>query len=148
MTEQVADVLTWDRDTWWVREWPADCGDAVPSSEALGFRTTMASTACYRGRQDHLAIGDDRRLRIASMIVNLPPEYADFTPRGATRRVVSNPAVGSIEFRFDDLPVDLSGAVIIERDTETAELEFERGLLVAAKRGPKADLTGGTDNFI
>ena len=138
MTQQIPDELHWQDQTWYVVEF---CGtrEAIPTSEALGFRTAMASTACYTGRVDCFALTPDG-LKLAAMVVNLAPDMdPSFVPVGATRESTGRMGAGETTFRFVDCPIPFSGRMTIGADPDdggrfarTATLLFDTGRLLAS----------------
>ncbi len=139
MTQQIPDQLEWRGQTWYVLDLHGN-SDAIPTSEALGFRTDMGSTACYRGRVDCFALANEHQLQLSAMVVNLAHDIdPTFAPAGATRQDSGRMGVGDTTFRFADHPIAFTGTMEVGRDADhtgqfagTARLVFDAGRLQSA----------------
>ena len=137
MTAQMMDTLVWEDQKWALADadWEK-LRHAAPSSESLGFQTTMEHTANYRGRTDTFEVRGGH-LYLKEIRVHFAPGYEYYTPRpGMSRSDVKTQAWSSIgrpsaddlewseELRtshstyltLHDCPVEYSGLLVGGRD--------------------------------
>jgi len=123
MTEQIQDTCSFDGKQWNIESWDGSY-DCIPSSESLGFKTVLSSTANCEGRVDHFLVFKGQ-LFLFKIEVTLSEEDKDITPVGARRetRLIYEPLTEYTEegekeiirvheciyFIFDDLKIDLTG---------------------------------------
>lgn len=107
------DTLELDGETWSICEMTGS--SAVPTSRALGFRTTMEHTANWRGRVDHFGLDAERRLVLLEVRATLanPERARGFVPLGATR---IDEDERTVRFRFEHRLVPLTGRVVAGAD--------------------------------